>query len=690
MKRVLDDQQAVHMPHRPHVRGGRLDVSARAGLLLGAHASGLSYQPNLLSRASRDQAIIAGVASSTAFGWGTTSHSFMRSLADRLPGATGSTRARVASGIAVDGLTALATASAAALLRHQPDEPTGRSLLRLAAEATSASAIAGVAANLLELTANRRGGRLLTLAATLGSWGVAFARIQRGHARAGSAAEDGREAEEDVTRLVSIPTAAAFGPVVALALIGVALAESAMSSAAARAAAVVLGGTSNDRRTAGRAAALGALAGAGYAALTFATGKLTHAGERLENAHADPPTVAEATGGPGSTIPWTSQSRESRRWLSMVLAADSIAHVMGEPARQPIRVYASLESAASTEERAALLLAEIDRTRALERSVFVLFSPTGSGYVNYVATETVEYLTRGDCASAAIQYSVLPSALSLGKVHEATQQTRIVVNGIVQRLMRMPAERRPRFLLFGESLGSQVSQELFEGQGLAGPTGIGLDAALWIGTPASTVWRQQITVGADITEVPTVKPTGVYVTRSLRDWAGLSDADRATVRFLLLQNGDDPIPKFESPLLWRRPDWLGPDDTRPHGSPRGTRWLPVTTFFTTFIDLQNALAPTPGVFGEGGHDYRRIVPETLRTVFQFSATEAQMARVQQALRTRELRWEVKRRWGAIDAIPEAQRQQARADLEPTVSEWVGHAVDGPAIEKIIATDIQPD
>jgi hypothetical protein len=399
-----------------------------------------------------------------------------------------------------------------------------RSLLRLTAGATSASAIAGVAANLLELTARRRGGRLLTLGATLGSWGVAFARVRHEQARAGSAPVDGGEAEEDVTRVVSIPAAVASGPVVSLSLVGVAVAESALSAAAARAAAVVLGGTSNDRRTAGRAVAAGALAGVGYAALSFATGKLIHAGEHLEEAHADPPTVAEVTGGPGSTIPWTSQSRESRRWLTMVLPAEGIAHVMGEPAVQPIRVYASLESAASAQERAALLLAEIDRTRALERSVFVLFSPTGSGYVNYVATETVEYLTRGDCASAAIQYSVLPSALSLGKVHGATQQTRIVVNGIVQRLLMMPAERRPRFLLFGESLGSQVSQELFEGQGLAGPTGIGLDAALWIGTPASTVWRRQITDGVDITQVPTVQPGGVYVTRSLRDWAGLSDA----------------------------------------------------------------------------------------------------------------------------------------------------------------------
>jgi len=117
--------------------------------------------------------------------------------------------------------------------------------------------------------------------------------------------------------------------------------------------------------------------------------------------------------------------------------------------------------------------------------------------------------------------------------------------------------------------------------------------------------------------------------------------------------------------------------------------LPVTTFFTTFIDLQNALAPTPGVFGEGGHDYRRIIPEALRTVFRLSATEAQMVRVQQALRARELGWEAKRRWDAIEALPPAQQQQARADLEPTVSEWVGHAVDDAAVEEIIDTDTQP-
>ena len=356
---------------------------------------------------------------------------------------------------------------------------------------------------------------------------------------------------------------------------------------------------------------------------------------------------------------------------------------MGEPARQPIRVYASLESAATATERAELLLAEIDRTRALERSVFTLFSPTGSGYVNYVATETVEYLTRGDCASVAIQYSVLPSALSLGKVHLAAAQTRMVINGILARLLAMPAEQRPRFYLFGESLGSQVSQEMFEGQGRTAPAGIGLDAAVWIGTPAATQWRSQI-ADPDITVTPTVRD-GVLVTRSLRDWLELPDRERAEVRFLLLQNGDDPIPKFASDLLWRRPDWLGPDETRPHGAPHGTRWLAVTTFFTTFVDLQNALAPTPGVFGEGGHDYRREVPAALRTVFSLHATDAQLDRVQLALRSRELGWEVKRRWDATTAIPPTEQAATRAAIDEQVSEWTGAPVDDAGVQQIIAT-----
>lgn len=671
-----------------HLKAGWLDVSAKAGVLLGAHASGTSYQPNLLSRASRDQALIAGVSAATAYGVGTAIHSFLRSVADRLPRSDGSPAGRIGSGLIVDGVAALAGLAATRALRPELGEPAPRSLARLAAASTAATAVAGVGAHLVDLGSHHRGGRLITLAATVGTWAASYALTHPGKARAGSFADDGAAPREDVTRVVSLPAALGMGPMVTVSMLGLGVVESALSAGFSRVAAQLLGGRADDRRTAGRLLTLGAFAGLGWAGLKWVNGKLTTAGENLELAHAEAPAAAEVTGGPGSTISWDTQSRESRRWLSMALRPADISHVMGEPAVQPIRVYASLESASSSQERAERLLAEIDRTGALDRPVFALFSPTGSGYVNYVATETLEYLTRGNCASAAIQYSVLPSALSLGKVHEATAQTRIVINGIVQRLLSRPADQRPRFLLFGESLGSQVSQEMFAGQGHSGPSGIGLDAAVWIGTPAATVWRTEID-NPDITATPVVRE-GVFVTRGNRDWAGLTDDDRAAVRYLLLQNGDDPIPKFEPTLLWRRPSWLGPDHTRPHGAPRGTRWLPVTTFFTTFVDLQNALAPTPGVFDEGGHDYRKLIPETLRTVFSLEVTDAQMARVQHALRARELGWEAKRRWDATESLPPAEQAAARAAVQEKLSEWTGSNIDDAGVEQIIATDTRFD
>ncbi|MEI2642400.1 MAG: alpha/beta-hydrolase family protein [Candidatus Nanopelagicales bacterium] len=154
------------------------------------------------------------------------------------------------------------------------------------------------------------------------------------------------------------------------------------------------------------------------------------------------------------------------------------------------------------------------------------------------------------------------------------------------------------------------------------------------------------------------------------------------MKYLLLQNGDDPIPKFGPSLLWRQPDWLGPDATRPPGAPRGTDWQPVVTFFATFLDMQNALTPTPGVFDEGGHDYHREIPDAIRQVWGFSVTDTQMAGIQQALRTRDLHFEIQRDYGAVQAQPADKRAEAEEKLEKRVSGWVGHDVDEAEIKKL--------
>jgi uncharacterized membrane protein len=662
-----------------------LDVSSRAGFLLGAFYTGLSFQPNLLSRGTRDQAIISGVAASVGYAWGSSAHSFLRSTADRMPMSSRSTAGHAASGLIVDVAAAAVGAVIMKAVPPREHESSKRALIRLGGVGLAAAGLAGVGADSLEPTRGKRGfhaaGAATALATTVG----AYLLTRPGTATRGALAPGETEARENVVREVSIPKALGSSLAVTAVLFAVAKGESALSGGVARGAARVLGGYPDDHRTIGRFAATAALAGVGWGAVAAANTILGKAGVSADIAHENAPTVPEVTGGPGSVVPWTDQTRESRRWLTMTLRPDEIEAVMGEPATQPIRVYAPLQAATTPEERADLLLAEIDRTGALERPAFALFSPTGSGYVNYVATETFEYLTRGNCASASIQYSVLPSALSLTKVDYATHQTRILVNGIVARLMAMPADKRPKFYLFGESLGSQVSEEMFRGTGTSGPSGIGLDAAFWIGTPASTVWRQEMWGARTVSEAPEVGPGPFYLPRAIRDWDALPAEEKDRIDFLLLQNGDDPVPKFAAPLVWKRPDWLGPDATRPPGSPLGTRWLPVVTFVTTFIDLQNALVPTPGYFQEGGHDYRLVIPETLRQVFRLEASPDQMERVQAALRARELAWEVRRRWDKAQAAPSPERAAAEQKVLDSVSTWTGRDITRDDVTQIAAS-----
>ncbi len=668
---------------RRRLYSGGLDVSSRTGFLLGAFYTGLSYQPNLLSRGTRDQAIISGVAASVGYGWGATAHSFLRSTADRIPASQGSRTGRIASGMTVDAIAAAAGFAVTRAVPPREHESSKRALVRLAGVGLCAAGAAGLGADGLDSMRGRPGFRALSVLTAVGAVAAGYALTRPGTATRGSLAPGQEVAHENVVREVSIPKALASSAAVTAALMAVARGETLLSGAVARGAARVLGGEPSDHRAIGRLGATGALAGIGWGAVTAANMLLTKAGVGADLAHAQPPDLAEVTGGPGSHIPWEDQTRESRRWLSMVLRKDTIAEVVGEPAQQPIRVYSSLECAETPQQRADLLLAEIDRTHALERSVFALFSPTGSGYVNYVASETLEYLTRGDCASACIQYSVLPSALSLTKVGYATHQTRLLINGIVERLMAMPADKRPQFYLFGESLGSQVSEEMFRGQGTTGPNGIGLDAALWIGTPSATVFRDQLWGTRTVTEAPEPGPGGFYLPRAIRDWRAMSKDRLADVRFLLLQNGDDPVPKFGAPLAWKRPAWLGPTSTRPPGSPLHTRWLPVVSFVTTFIDLQNALVPTPGIFQEGGHDYRREIPEAVRTTFRLDIGDDQMARVQEALRKRELVWEVRRRWAKAEAEPTPKRAEAEAKVQENVTTWTGRDTDRADIEELV-------
>jgi uncharacterized membrane protein len=495
---------------------------------------------------------------------------------------------------------------------------------------------------------------------------------------------------EDQVREVTPVKAAVIGTGVAAVTLGLSFVESKLTNTMSKGATYVLGGQPQDHRFLGRATSLAIFTSVGWLAIGQADRFLGKSGGGIDPGLESAPDTPEVSGSAASGLPWNKQTREGARWLSMSLPPQTINSVMQiKNAKQPIRVYASTEVAASDEDRAQILLREIDRTKALERKAFAIFSPTGSGYVNYVANETFEYLMHGDCASAAIQYSVLPSALSLTRVDEGTAQTRMVLQGVVERLLAIPAEKRPKFFLFGESLGSQVSEEMFRHLGSMGLLGTELDAALWIGTPAATKWRQEIWGTSPIAEAPSVNEAGIYLPRNLKDWIELADEERDRIKFLLLQNGDDPIPKFGSQVLWRKPDWMGPESIRQMGSPKGTQWMPITTFLMTFLDMMNALVPTPGTFAEGGHDYRAVVPRAIRETWRLEATDAQMERVNKALRQRELAWELYRDWAAANAKPAQDVDKARSKVLENATKYAGFDVDEAKLQEIVDAGLNP-
>lgn len=666
------------------VRG--MDHPARTGLIGAALALGRSFQPNLLTRGTRDQAIISGATTALAYELFSAGDAIVDSVATRISGGTrpsNAARLAVAGGLAA---LSLATYKGFAWREH---ESRKRAAIRLTGRMALTGAVSSAVSSLTGSRSTSRSAALLVAAAAgAGSWAsVSPWRAAPGSLiqklTPGSTAPDHEEFFEDSVREVDPLKMAGIGTGVALAMYGLARTESLLTNSVARGASAAFGGEPQDHRALGRLAALGISVGVASLAVSKVSSVLTKGGGAVEPGMENPPTIPEITGCAESGLDWMKQTREGARWLSAALPPSAINAVMDRTdAKQPIRVYASLDIEPDPHERARILLDEIDRTHALERKHFALFSPTGSGYVNYVATETFEFLTGGDCASAAIQYSVLPSFLSLGDVSLGVAQTRMVVDGITARLMDMPKNKRPHFYLFGESLGSQVSEGMFEGTWTYGLPGSKVDYAVWIGTPSATTWRKQLWGDRTIAEAPGVGPDAIYLPRNVDDWRNLPKDQRKEVRYLLLQNGDDPIPKFGSQLMWRKPDWLGPE--RPIGAPKNTYWVPGTTFLMTFIDMLNALTPTPGIFAEGGHDYREVLPDAISETWRLPATAAQMEAMNTSLRERELAWELYRDWAAACAKPADKVATAKSDVLATASKYVGYTVDAQGLIDLVA------
>ncbi len=354
--------------------------------------------------------------------------------------------------------------------------------------------------------------------------------------------------------------------------------------------------------------------------------------ENIEEGYHASPKTRLSSGGKGSAVNWQALTIQGRRHIGSKLSSAHIADVMKESALEPIRIFVGLDSASSEEERVALALHELDRTQAFSRSHIVVVSPTGTGYINYVMSESIEYMTRGDVASVAIQYSKRPSPMSLDRVDEGFRQYRMLLNGIKRKLDTLPAKKRPKIILFGESLGAWTSQNAFINEGTDGLQYLAIDSALWIGTPAGSKWKKQVLSG----KMLNVESSLVGSFDNINDTKKLRASERSRIRYVLLTHHNDPIPQFSLDLLLKQPEWIDDPNKRPAEMQGKLAYRTPTLFVQMLFGMKNALRPVPGKFVASGHDYRADLARFIKFTYRFDVSPAQLKSIEKQLRRNEI------------------------------------------------------
>lgn len=317
-----------------------------------------------------------------------------------------------------------------------------------------------------------------------------------------------------------------------------------------------------------------------------------------------PPVSPLRSAGPGSAETWAGIGAAGRRIIAGGLDARAIGRAIGRPALEPIRVYVGDRPGRDLDGAVAAALAELDRTGAFDREVIVLFTGTGTGWLQEWSISAVELLSGGDCACAAIQYTVLSSALATltdrGMSREAGRR---LFEAVSARRDALPSDRRPRLMVSGESLGAYGGHGAFADlDDMLART----DGAVWTGTPAFTPILSDL--------VRRRPPGSAAVAPRVDDGRHVrvvtSDAELAVdvtghrfgswehPRIVYLQHASDPVARWSPDLLWRAPAWMR--ERIGHDVTPAMRWFPWITFWQVAADMPLSITMPAG----HGHAYR--------------------------------------------------------------------------------------
>lgn len=297
------------------------------------------------------------------------------------------------------------------------------------------------------------------------------------------------------------------------------------------------------------------------------------------------PTNNLRSGSASSLIPWETLGAQGRNFIAGGRSAEEISEFNGgKPAEKPIRVYAGLNSGENVKGRAELVLEEMKRVGAFERSFLVVVTPTGTGWIDSAAVDPFEIMHRGDTAIVGMQYSYLMSPLALLVEPDlAPESSKVLFATVHEYWKQLPASSRPRLYLHGLSLGSYGSEKALSPLKMIDNP---ISGILWSGpTFGNPIWRnltQNRNPGSPawLPRIGDGRSARFTTQQNALDTAGIMWSQ---MRLVYLQYASDPITFFEVASAFRSPEWMADE-----GAPdvlNNLRWYPLITMLQLAVDM---------------------------------------------------------------------------------------------------------
>jgi len=302
----------------------------------------------------------------------------------------------------------------------------------------------------------------------------------------------------------------------------------------------------------------------------------------------DQPDSALRSGSPDSVSEWETLGRKGRAFVATGPTVDDLNSFSGGGAIEPVRVYVGLKGAQTIEARAQLALEELIRAGAFEREILVVATTTGTGFLDANAVDPLEYIYNGDTAIVGVQYSYLPSWISLLADKEVTRETsRVVFDAVHSYWSTLPEDKRPRIYLYGLSLGSFGVESILTSINIINEP---IDGAFMAGPPFVNDLHKELMETRDAGSAASLP---IYQNgRTVRFTAAENALDVPTAtwqdtKIVYLQHASDPVVFFSWNLAFNQPDWLLPGQRGPDVSPEMV-WVPIVTMWQVALDLPAA------------------------------------------------------------------------------------------------------